>query len=378
MSINAVLAPFAVILHSTELAEETDKLTQEEQLFLTRVTSGVDLKNIDIYVHVETKEEVYALAEQVQKEIAAIEGLRTVSLVVRPNGIAALKVEAAGGYPHHEFELVLKPKLKIDLREQLSPRQKASEGLLERDGEEWLVSISDDNITRLSRSDSFVFLASIDHFPHQMLQLGRSLRFNAVLNQFGDNKVSDSDLFTITQSLDTTYTPFSETQLREVDRYMLLQSANEFLVAFLHNPTVVLDVLLSAPVVLFPFIDRQAVEKNRHEIVKQLSKRPGSLFTTPESQQVNLSEIAALLTGSRNKLHTDSAITGKYQSLLESIDEKVGLSEMLTQEDSLTSWSFENYTDYFLLLLAFQAYPAVWTYTSISKYISKIDCHINL
>ncbi len=352
-----VLVPYTEVsayLKSIEyLRQRIEAFTEEEKLFFTHILKGVSKKNIDLYMSVTDISDIEFYANQFAKSFSRFDKANIVNVTIFPNGVAVLEVEIKGGYVDQSFHIVLKPQVKQDLRKNLSKRQLASKGVLSKVNKEWALQISKEDMESLLSNESFSFLGLGLGLGELLLQSARTLRFNSIYKVGGVELITREQLLKVAEELILAKT----TDKREENyEYMLSQSMNEFMLAFLHDPELFISFVLSLPLSFFPNLNRNTLQKNKGKIIELLSKRPEYLSVNNKNDELDLSLVLALLLGDETEPFEDLEAVRKYGPIVDSIDAKIGLTSMLEQLDTHSTWYFKKYTNYYLFVTLFHPF----------------------
>lgn len=334
------------------LPEYPKKLTKEEQMLFEAILSSSNKKNIDIYLKLSSIEEVKRISQILAHSFVELREAKVGAFRILPNQIAALTIEVKGGYVDHEVILALKPPLKRDLRKHSSKRQRASKGVLKKQKNDWIVEINGSDVATLTQTDEFDFLNTDLPLCEHLLHTARALRFNSVYGTYQNSL--ENQLQAVAEKISSVFKTENRKEISQVDRYILLQVMNEMMLAFLHNPRLVIQFLSAIPNDLFPFINRAAVSHNFSQIAQILNQPIECYFSTPKKKHILLCQLIPLLSTTQATAVSDTEVSKKYSQTLDSIDEKIEMTETIEQHDTHTNWYFEKYTDFYLFQLLFQ------------------------
>ena len=348
--IRQALNPYAEVHSITESSIlQNPSLTDAERSFLEFFYKGVNKKNIDLYVEVGSIEEVEFLAQRFAKSFKS--PLRASISEVRflHNGVGIIKFEIKGGYHDQDMYLVLKPPIKKDLRKNMSNRQLASKGELVRSGNDWFIEVAREQVEELLAHERMDFVEQDLVLSELMFQIGRTLRFNAIYKTKDENMYAEGQLELAIAAIRDKVTPQQPAYAEDISVYA--QASAEYMVSFLYEPEQFIDFLLALPAEVFPYISRDAVTRNKQAILTELAKQPRSYFRTEKEDRVNLTKVANLLVDGDSIF--ESPVGQEYSAIVESINDKTGLEEIIGQFDTHTSWIFERYRDYYLFRMLF-------------------------
>jgi len=260
-------------------------------------------------------------------------------------------LEIKGGYVDHCVNIIIKPPVNKDLRKNMSDRQLASKAILVRDGNIWNIEIEFNDVVTMLSEEKLRFLDKDLDLSELILQVSRSLRFNSIYKMEGISEISETDLELTVKKLNDQLEFGKITE--ESNKYTYANSTNEFMLSFLHDPKLFIDFLLMSPPELFPYIDRQAVLNNQDKIVKLLSGKISGYSTTDKSQNTDLALAGSYLVGNSKDSLYKSEVGQRFKPIIDSVDEKIGLSEKIDQEFTHTAWQFDVFTDYYLFRTLF-------------------------
>lgn len=333
--------------------EEFVELSEQERRLYELIMNSSPKKNIDIYLQLTDPEQIALIAEKLASAFNDLHSVRVVSLRMFPNGIAALTVDVKGGYVDHEVVIALKPPLKKDLRKASSKRQKAAQAKLQQNGKEWSALIGQKNVEKLTEADEFDFLKEDLSLVELLLHLFRAVRFNTIYpsSRGGLNselKRAGNTISSLMANRETAQ------PTNEIEASLLHQIMNECMIAFLHNPELVIELLLLLPDDLFPFINRRALEQNRVIICQFLSQKPDGYFETPKERHVHLTQLILWLSGTQIQDLEQTQVAQSYQETIDTLDEKIRMTPTIEQFDTHSTWYFPKYSDFYLFQLLFQ------------------------
>ena len=352
MTINMALTPYTVLSEIFKGDPDLSKLSREERQFIDFFIAGTNKKNIDIYIDIDCVDEIPETAEKISTLFESNNDIKIEKIRVLPNGIAALNVKIKGGYIDHDLILALKPPLKNDLRKNTSSRQKSSSAKLEAEKCSWNVVVNESDVDTIINQDRLPFLDVQLPLSELLLQTARALRFNSVLPPLTNTEdpIEKTDISSLVKQFHALPT---QSEFTSQERYLLAQATNEFMVAFLYNPKLFISLVLQLPDHIFPYLNREIIQKNSSELIELLFEPPKEYFSTPKSEHLELSKIGSLLTSTEKTTFDETSIHQKYEKTIKSINEKLKLRDLLEQYDTHTSWYFEDYISYFYFQLLF-------------------------
>ena len=349
--IKLVLTPYIMVANYFNEKFIQERVNPNEKKFLKFLSQATRKRNIDIYIHLKNAAEVEFYAQAFKNSFNNPQLIAVSDISFFPNGIAALHVDVKLGYFTHEVVVAFKPPLKKDLRKNMSKRQLASKGKIIKKGTDWFLEVDSQNISEILDTDETGFLNENLSFSELMLQVARTLRFNAIYTPNGKTLLTNEKIKELAQALTSSF----EKNVQTAENYILRETMNEFMLAFLHNPDLFIEFIINLPHELFPYINRETLVQNKAHICEKLSNRPKHRGTLPLDKNVNLTEIFSLLIQTKNGNFESSEIYRKYHEIISSIDSKIGLTEMLDQESTHTTWNFAELTDFYYFFLLF--YP---------------------